>query len=555
MFELIDEIEEGLKRFLTKKGFAWLIFMVVIGFSIGKWFLSILIKHENQKLETKKTNTTNTKQRNLEQEKIDLDTLDNELPSEHTPYSFAKASNNRSLSTILQNRTFSWFLLGLSLLLSIIETFFKIEVLVGGWHIVMYLLLLLPLLHLLSQNKVVNPYTRIFVPFLLVLIVDMFYYNNQMVQHVVPIVFFVILSILYLTSLHQVHALYQTLLSSLHISNENIFFGKFFTNLGTVKSDKKVFKRILLALFITLPFFAVFLILLLSADSSFSQLFSRLLDFKLSFDGSYFLNLPLYFFLFLFLFVYSFSNEAKRLEVQKSKSFDLLIIGIFLGMINLLFLTFITLQIPFLLNENHIPEGVLIANFAREGFFQLMMVMGIVLSIFIFIMKRFKGESLITFLLSGLLFSTIIMGVVSLKKMYLYQSIKGATVLRYYVEWFDYLLLLILALGIIFLFKKIKFEKLLSIMVLLGMGSFTLIVSLNIDAMVTAKNLEKFKNQPQLLDLNALEKLSIDALPISLENNVSYPNKEWFIKKERNKCKDFAHYHFGYCSKLKALKE
>jgi len=176
--------------------------------------------------------------------------------------------------------------------------------------------------------------------------------------------------------------------------------------------------------------------------------------------------------------------------------------------------------------------------------------MGIVLAIFIFIMQRFKGEKVLIFLLSSLLLSTIMMGVVSLKKIYLYQTLKGATVLRYYVEWFDYLLLLILALGMVFLFKKIKFEKLLDLIVLLTFSAFTLIVSLNIDAIVTAHNLEKFKERPELLDMKALEKLSIDALSVSLEKNIVYSDRFWFIEEDRASCKDFIHYHMGYCSKL-----
>lgn len=141
--------------------------------------------------------------------------------------------------------------------------------------------------------------------------------------------------------------------------------------------------------------------------------------------------------------------------MQDTLLFDLLIVTIFLGMINLLFATFLSVQIPFLVGASYLPEGTMLAEFAREGFFQLMMVMGIVTLIFLFIMRRFKGEKMLILFLSGLLIQTIVMGVVSLKKMYLYQSIKGATVLRYYVEWFDYFLIGILVMGIIFLIRKI----------------------------------------------------------------------------------------------------
>ena len=554
MFELIDEIEEGIKRFLTKKGFGWLLFFVTIGFSIGKWLLSIVIKNESKKLEdTPQRAMPKDLKRDLKKERVSLDAMDETLPTEELQPS--KTKSNFSLSSVLKNKNFAWSLLGLSMVLSVIENFFKIDILVGGWHIVMYLLLILPLLYLLVKSKLENEYLPLFLPFLFVFIGDMFYYNNQMVQQVVPIVFFILLITLYLTSMQKVNALYQTVLPTFNAPFEETFFMKtFFQNLWRVKSDKKVFKRVVLALAITMPFLAVFLTLLLSADSNFSNLFQHLLDFNINFKYEYLLTVPAYFFLFLFLFIYAFSNHAERLEVNKNKPFDLLIVGIFLGMINLLFFTFIALQIPFLFSENYVPKEISIANFAREGFFQLMMVMGIVLTIFIYIMRRFKGEAILTFLLFGLLLATIAMGIVSLKKMHLYQELKGATVLRYYVEWFDYFLLFVLALGIIFLFRKIKFEKLLSTIVFLGMVAFTTIVSLNIDAIVTKHNLEKFKNHPELLDIKALEKLSIDALPVVLKSNIDYPTKKWFIEERRAGCKDFSHYHLGYCAKLELIK-
>ena len=553
MFEFIDEIEEAIKRFLTKKGLGWLLFFVIISFSIGKGILSILIKHESKKLEkTPIKNVPKKFKRDLRKERVSLDAMDETLPTEDIQRH--KVKKIFSLSPILKNRSFAWFIIAISFFLTIIENFFKIDFLVGGWHIIMYVVLLLPLLYLLGTSTLKNKYVRLFLPFLFVFIVDMFYYNNYMVQQVLPIVFFLLLISLYLTSMQTVHALYQTVLPTFNASFEETFFMKtFFQNLWTFKSDRRVFKRVFLALTITFPFLVVFLVLLLSADSNFSHFFEKLLDFKLNFEYRYLLTVPLYFFFFLFLFIYAFSNHTERLEVKESKPFDILIVSIFLGMINLLFFTFIMLQIPFLFSENYVPEGISIANFAREGFFQLMMVMGIVLTIFIYIMRRFKGETILLFLLFGLLVATIVMGGVSLKKMYLYQELKGATVLRYYVEWFDYFLVFVLALGIFFLFRKIKFEKLLSAIAYLGMLTFTIIVSLNIDAIVTTHNLEKFKNQSKQLDLKALENLSIDALPVVLEKYIDYPTQKWFIEEKRAKCKDFAHYHVGYCSKLKLI--
>lgn len=83
------------------------------------------------------------------------------------------------------------------------------------------------------------------------------------------------------------------------------------------------------------------------------------------------MSVPLYFILFLWLFIYGFSNEKDRIKQTQTQALDLLIVGIFLGLINLVFISFILMQIPFLIDSQNVPQGINIASFAREGFFNL----------------------------------------------------------------------------------------------------------------------------------------------------------------------------------------
>jgi len=446
----------------------------------------------------------------------------------------------------------------------IIDNLLTMPMLVGGWHIVLYGTLLTPLLYLIWKKEIVNPYTKWFIPLLIIMIVDMFVYSNDMVQFTLPIIFYIMVILLYLSSMQKVHSFYQTLIPKLALPMRAISYIKdFLDGLLLKKGDKKLYTRIGQALLITLPFLGVFIALLIGADSQYSHFMTHLFRFDSHFELHYLITMPLYFITYLLLFIYGFSNHKTRTELQDTKVLDLLIVGIFLGFINLLFLSFITMQIPFLVNSSNVPQHVNIAEFAREGFFQLMAVMGLVMFIFLFIMRRFKGEKRITFFLVGLLVQSIIMGIVSLKKMHLYQEIKGATVLRYYVEWFDYFLILSLLLGIVFLLRKYAFTKLLNIITILGLVSFTLIVSLNIDAMVAKNNIEKFRDTPSALDKESLALLSIDALPIISrekiklkEKTIFYTGTErntapWYWKPRRDDCNSFKTYHYGYCSTLK----
>jgi len=479
-------------------------------------------------------------------------------------------TQEKYLNPLLKNKLLALGIITVSALLMSIDNFLTMPYLIGGWHIILYLLLLAPLGYLIKTKEIKNPYTKWVIPFLLVMIGDMFYYNNEMVQLTLPIIFYLLVILLYTTSMHEVEVFYQTLLPKFTLRLRLVTYIKeFFHGLIHYEEDKTLYKRIGTAFIITLPFLGIFIVLLTGADSQYLNVLKMLFSFQDTLNIEYFFTMPFYFFSYLFLFIYSFSNQTKRVINHNSKQLDILIVGIFLGMINLLFLSFISMQIPFLLSSHNIPEGINIATFAREGFFQLMMVMGLVSLIFLYILRRSKGEKMINLMLIGLLIQSVVMGIVSLKKMHLYQSIKGATVLRYYVEWFDYFLILVLLLGIIFLIRKYAFTTLVNIITILGMSAFTIIISLNIDGMVAKHNIEKFQTTPEKLDKEALGALSIDALPIVKKYNISqhYHEKHisseskeiasknlfylWYIMDERKNCNSFKTYHYGYCSKLK----
>ena len=452
-----------------------------------------------------------------------------------------------TLNPILKNRAFAWIILGVSIAIMFIKNFLSMYYLVGAWDIISYLLLLTPLAYLAWKKELSNEYIKWFFPLLLLMIWDMFYYSNELVQHFVPLFFYLLVVTLYFNSMHKVHSFYQTLLLRSELPWRGLSYIKdFLGNLFIRKGDKKLYARIFFAILITIPFLIVFVSLLLSADENFKGFLTKMFDFKLGFEMRYFFTVPLYFILYLLLFIYGSSNHKDRTDTTETKSLDMLIVGIFLGMINLLFALFIMVQIPFLLGEPNLPAYTTLAEFAREGFFQLMMVMGIVLLIFLFIMRRFKGEKVALFMLGGLLIETIIMGLVSLKKMHLYQSIKGATVMRYYVEWFDYFLLIVLVVGVVFLVRKLEFRKLLNVVAVLGMFAFGLVISLNVDGMVASHNIEKFKNKPNELDSGAISRLSIDALPMIQGTDILINT---YYKTMRN-CNKFSNYHLGYCLNL-----
>ena len=116
--------------------------------------------------------------------------------------------------------------------------------------------------------------------------------------------------------------------------------------------------------------------------------------------------------------------------------------------------------------------------------------------------------------------------------------------MRYYVEWFDYFLLIVLLLSLVFLLRKLEFRKLLDVVAVVGVLTFTLIISLNVESMVASNNIEKFKDTPKKLDTHALQNLSIDAVATLQGSDLVIQS---YVRRD---CSKFAEYHLGYCSKL-----
>ena len=140
---------------------------------------------------------------------------------------------------------------------------------------------------------------------------------------------------------------------------------------------------------------------------------------------------------------------------------------------------------------------------------------------------------------------TLIMGIASLEKMHLYQWLLGATTLRYYVEWFEYFLLAVLVIGVVFTLFRLSFYQLLNIVMTLGLIAFSIVASLNIDYMVASNAIEKFKTEPSKLDKIMLSQLSLDALPVLM--HVSIPVKGNVFEQS---CHSLMQYHFGRCQRI-----
>ena len=99
----------------------------------------------------------------------------------------------------------------------------------------------------------------------------------------------------------------------------------------------------------------------------------------------------------------------------------------------------------------------------------------------------------------------------------------GPTVLRYYVEWFEYFLILVLILSVLFMVMNFNYEKLIDLIFAFALISFSIIASTNIDHLVAKGHIELAKQKKISLDAKMLRSLSIDAKTYIDKSGITLP--------------------------------
>lgn len=327
-------------------------------------------------------------------------------------------------------------------------------------------------------------------------------------------------------------------------------------------------RGILTGLLVSVPLLVIILPLLSSADSVFgyytSNFFNNLEKVNIgttTWDIIRSLIIALYLFGFFWSFKYSFARDTKPFRVNgKLEPITVLTV---LVMINLVYLFFTVIQFSYLYGgETSLPNGFTYAEYARRGFFELVLVTIINFTILllstVFTKKETPLRSILNISYTLLIAFTINMLYSAHYKMSLYESAFGYTYLRIFVHFFLLLLLILflIALAGIWL-KKVPAAKLSIIAALL---MYVFINYVNVDSIIAAKNIERYY-QTGKIDIYYLTRLSYDAVPnvasfsknSGLNDNVRKDLKYYFDVKEKSLARDYKWYEFNY-SKFTAEK-
>ena len=271
-------------------------------------------------------------------------------------------------------------------------------------------------------------------------------------------------------------------------------------------NNKKRVKSIL----IIIPIVLVVLLLLVSADMMFKNLFSGLFDLLKDFSLGDLIGRTI---LIIILFMYM-GCSLKYLLVKyqdglKSnsdvKSIDDYTIKLLLTVLNIIYIVFDIIQIRSLL-FHRVATGINYAEYARSGFFQLM-VISIINLVILLLSKRSKENNYTKYMSLGMVFLTFIIILSSIFRMYLYESAYGYTVLRLgvYTILFTEIILLIPTIIYIFKTKFNVFKYYLIIMV----SVYTFINLFSVDYIIAYNNINRYYHTGKI-DLDYLENYEYD---------------------------------------------
>ena len=281
---------------------------------------------------------------------------------------------------------------------------------------------------------------------------------------------------------------------------------------GEKKKEKKSTKYIQSFLMI-LPIVILVLVLLASADSIFGQLFQNLFSWKwkgISID-EIFTRTIIFASLFFYLgatlyFIGNHYLKEKRVK-EEEKEREPLTINMLLIILNVIYLIFDIIQINSLM-LHRVSSGFNYAEYARSGFFQLMFISFINISILL-LSKKCKEQTKTKIMSIIMILLTYIIIASSYLRMSLYEAAYGYTILRLGV----YAILLTEAILLVPTIYYVINKKLniLNFYLVITIAIYTAINCFSVDRVIANNNIARYKRTGQI-DLYYLQNTNYDNL-------------------------------------------
>lgn len=284
---------------------------------------------------------------------------------------------------------------------------------------------------------------------------------------------------------------------------------------------RKPVLAVLRGLLIAAPLLFVFGGLFVAADAVFENVVSRIFDFDAAEVFSH---------TFLILFLAWVSAGYLRVAIMKEGPHDLSVnrpsslslgiveLGVALGLLNALFLSFVVVQARYLFGgAQRVAAGLTYAEYARRGFFELVAVAALALSVLLIAHWLLRSESrrgttVFNALAAMMVALVFVIMASAFWRMYLYYERFGLTELRLYTTVFMLWIGIILAifLATVLRNRRARFG---SWTLATGFAVVFLLNAVNPDSLIARANIERMESGGRL-DAYYLTLLSDDAAPV-----------------------------------------
>lgn len=380
--------------------------------------------------------------------------------------------------------------------------------------------------YLIHQRMAHQPWAFVFLIPMAILSFDTVLYAHVLAVYVAPVlsVLLLILFIIVFTlknpqehvfRFRHIPVLKNVLSITEHISTVH---KDFFRRNGPINST---YRKVAIGLIISFPILVVFAFLFSSADMVFAEGIKQMFDFSINpFMVNTIIRVAIISAV-VGLFFYEVVHERHVLGEgePKVKIFDHVIVTTILTLLNILFLTFVFIQLQYLFGNDAFVQAnnIVYSEYAVSGFNQLAWIIGLAAALLAFLYRGTttgKGKKMTKILKIILIAQVGIIALSALKRMNLYQDAYGLTLKRYFVEWFIYTVSALLLFGAGSIMKSLSFRKLFLGSLIVVLTSVTIVTSLNIDGKIARENMDRYMYEGKELDGEyLLYQLSKDVLP------------------------------------------
>ena len=275
------------------------------------------------------------------------------------------------------------------------------------------------------------------------------------------------------------------------------------------------------------PLLVLFGTLFVAADAVFERLVLEVFGFDLARVFSHF-------FLFCFfawitaglLWAALMASLPQNLAITRPRivSLGIVEVGVVLGLLDLLFLTFVVIQVRYLFGgAGHVTNtaGLTYAEYARHGFFELATVNALAVPLLLLAHWLFRPENrtheVVFKALAGTMVALLFVVVASaLQRMYLYTSEFGLTELRLYTTIFMFWISVVLIWFDLTVMRSHRDHFAFGALVA-GFAAILAINAMNPDALIAKTNIDRLE-EGKRFDPYYLTTLSADAVPVIVDS-------------------------------------